>query len=35
MHQSIRGVLTAIVTPFTADGELNLQALQQQTLQTW
>lgn len=30
MHQSIRGVLTAIVTPFTADGELNLQALQQQ-----
>lgn len=30
MHQSIRGVLTAIVTPFTASGELNLTALRQQ-----
>ncbi|MGG8094872.1 dihydrodipicolinate synthase family protein [Klebsiella aerogenes] len=30
MHHSIRGVLTAIVTPFTASGELNLTALRQQ-----
>ncbi|CAM6223420.1 TPA: dihydrodipicolinate synthase family protein [Klebsiella aerogenes] len=30
MHHSIRGVLTAIVTPFTASGELNLPALRQQ-----
>lgn len=30
MHHSIRGVLTAIVTPFTASGELNLTALSQQ-----
>ncbi|WP_336194219.1 dihydrodipicolinate synthase family protein [Klebsiella aerogenes] len=30
MHHSIRGVLTAIVTPFTASGELNLTALCQQ-----
>ncbi|EPG9694340.1 dihydrodipicolinate synthase family protein [Klebsiella aerogenes] len=30
MHHSIRGVLTAIVTPFTAGGELNLTALRQQ-----
>lgn len=30
MHHSIRGVLTAIVTPFTASGELNLTALHQQ-----
>lgn len=30
MHHSIRGVLTAIVTPFTACGELNLTALRQQ-----
>ncbi|EPL8002223.1 dihydrodipicolinate synthase family protein [Klebsiella aerogenes] len=30
MHHSIRGVLTAIVTPFTASGELNLTALPQQ-----
>ncbi|MFI2991960.1 dihydrodipicolinate synthase family protein [Klebsiella aerogenes] len=29
MHHSIRGVLTAIVTPFTASGELNLTALRQ------
>ncbi len=30
MHHSIRGVLTAIVTPFTTSGELNLTALRQQ-----
>lgn len=30
MHHSIRGMLTAIVTPFTASGELNLTALRQQ-----
>ncbi|EIV6848659.1 dihydrodipicolinate synthase family protein [Klebsiella aerogenes] len=30
MHHSIRGVLTAIVTPFSASGELNLTALRQQ-----
>ncbi|HDU5188993.1 dihydrodipicolinate synthase family protein [Klebsiella aerogenes] len=30
MHHSIRGVLTAIVTSFTASGELNLTALCQQ-----
>lgn len=30
MHHSIRGVLTAIVTPFTVSGELNLTALRQQ-----
>ncbi|HBU8521806.1 TPA: dihydrodipicolinate synthase family protein [Klebsiella aerogenes] len=30
MHHSIRGVLTAIVTPFNASGELNLTALRQQ-----
>ncbi|ENY5349147.1 dihydrodipicolinate synthase family protein [Klebsiella sp. CN_Kp088] len=30
MHHSIRGVLTAIVTPFTASGELTLTALRQQ-----
>ena len=30
MHHSFRGVLTAIVTPFTASGELNLTALRQQ-----
>ena len=30
MHHSIRGVLTALVTPFTASGELNLTALRQQ-----
>ena len=30
MHHSIRGVLTAIVTPCTASGELNLTALRQQ-----
>ncbi|MGR7695036.1 dihydrodipicolinate synthase family protein [Klebsiella aerogenes] len=30
MHHSIRGVLTAIVTPFTASGELILTALCQQ-----
>ncbi|EML9723036.1 TPA: dihydrodipicolinate synthase family protein [Klebsiella aerogenes] len=30
MHHSIRGVLTAIVTPFTASGALNLTALRQQ-----
>ena len=30
MHHSIRGVLTAICTPFTASGELNLPALRQQ-----
>ncbi|WP_410790691.1 dihydrodipicolinate synthase family protein [Klebsiella aerogenes] len=30
MRHSIRGVLTAIVTPFTASGELNLTALRQQ-----
>ncbi|MCD0202972.1 dihydrodipicolinate synthase family protein [Klebsiella aerogenes] len=30
MHHSIHGVLTAIVTPFTASGELNLTALSQQ-----
>ncbi|HGO6778280.1 TPA: dihydrodipicolinate synthase family protein [Klebsiella aerogenes] len=30
MHHSIRGVLTAIVTPFTASSELNLTALRQQ-----
>ncbi|MGG8057384.1 dihydrodipicolinate synthase family protein [Klebsiella aerogenes] len=30
MHHSIRGVLTAIVTPFTASGELNLTAQCQQ-----
>ncbi|MFH3437324.1 dihydrodipicolinate synthase family protein [Klebsiella aerogenes] len=30
MHHSIRRVLTAIVTPFTASGELNLTALRQQ-----
>lgn len=30
MHHPIRGVLPAIVTPFTASGELNLTALRQQ-----
>ncbi len=30
MRKAISGVLTAIVTPFTAEGALNLPALRQQ-----
>ncbi|MDT1877798.1 dihydrodipicolinate synthase family protein, partial [Acinetobacter baumannii] len=30
MRRAISGVLTAIVTPFTTEGALNLPALQQQ-----
>ncbi len=30
MRRAISGVLTAIVTPFTAEGALNLPALRQQ-----
>ena len=32
MRKAISGVLTAIVTPFTAEGALNLPALRQQAV---